>query len=52
MTLGGSSLPAVRVEINPTILSKYSIGLESVRAALAAANANTPKGAIEVGDQR
>jgi multidrug efflux pump len=51
VALGGSSLPAVRVEINPTILSKYKIGLESVRAALAAANANTPKGAIEVGDQ-
>ena len=52
VTLGGSSLPAVRVEINPTSLSKYKIGLESVRAALASANANTPKGAIEVGDQR
>ena len=52
VTLGGSSLPAVRVEINPTALNKYQIGLESVRAALAAANANTPKGAIEVSDQR
>src|SRR5476649_1644256 len=52
VTLGGSSLPAVRVEINPTSLSKYQIGLESVRAALAAANANSPKGAIEVGDRR
>jgi multidrug efflux pump len=52
VTLGGSSLPAVRVEINPTALNKYQIGLESVRAALAAANANSPKGALEVGDQR
>ena len=52
VTLGGSSLPAVRVELNPTALTKYGIGLESVRAALAAANANSPKGAIEVGDQR
>ncbi len=52
VVLGGSSLPAVRVEINPSTLSKYRIGLESVRAALAAANANTPKGAIEVGDRR
>ncbi len=50
--LGGSSLPAVRVELNPTALNKYGIGLESVRAALAAANANSPKGAIEVGDRR
>ena len=52
VTLGSSSLPAVRVEVNPTALAKYGIGLESVRAGLAAANANTPKGAIEVGDQR
>ena len=50
--LGGSSLPAVRVELNPTALNKYGIGLESVRAALAAANANSPKGAIEVGERR
>ncbi len=52
VTLGGSSLPAVRVEVNPTALSKYGIGLESVRAGLAAANANSPKGAIEIGDLR
>ncbi|MGA9852180.1 MAG: efflux RND transporter permease subunit [Gammaproteobacteria bacterium] len=47
--LGGSSLPAVRVELNPTALSKYGIGMEDVRAALASANANSPKGAIEFG---
>jgi len=47
VTVGGSSLPAVRVEMNPTALFKYGIGLEDVRAALAAANANSPKGAIE-----
>ncbi|MBS0538329.1 MAG: efflux RND transporter permease subunit, partial [Proteobacteria bacterium] len=52
VSLGGSSLPAVRVELNPQALSKYQIGLESVRAALAAANANSPKGAIEVGELR
>ena len=45
--LGGAALPAVRVELNPTALFKYGIGLESVRAALASANANSPKGAIE-----
>jgi multidrug efflux pump len=43
----GSSLPAVRVELNPSTLFKYGVGLEDVRAALAAANANSPKGAIE-----
>jgi multidrug efflux pump len=45
----GSSLPAVRVELNPATLFKYGVGLEDVRAALAAANANSPKGAIENG---
>ncbi len=45
--IGGSALPAVRVELNPTALFKYGIGLEDVRAALASANANSPKGAIE-----
>ena len=43
----GSSLPAVRVEMNPSAMFKYGVGLEDVRAALAAANANSPKGAIE-----
>ena len=52
VTVGGSSLPAVRVEINPRTLAKYGIGLEDVRAALAAANAHSPKGAIDVGDIR
>jgi len=47
--VGGSSLPAVRVELNPTALFKYGIGLEDIRAALAAANAHAPKGAIEDG---
>ncbi len=49
VNVGGSSLPAVRVELNPQTLFKYRIGLEDVRAALAAANANSPKGAIEGG---
>src|SRR6266851_1449900 len=48
----GSSLPAVRVELNPHALAKYGIGLESLRAALASANANSPKGAIEDGRRR
>ena len=45
--VSGSALPAVRAEINPNALSKYGIGLEDVRAALASANAHSPKGAIE-----
>jgi multidrug efflux pump len=50
--LGGAALPAVRVELQPGPLNKYGIGLEDVRAALAAANANSPKGYFDVGDQR
>jgi Cation/multidrug efflux pump len=49
--VGGSSLPAVRVELNPDALAHYGIGLEDVRAALASANANSPKGAIDEGDR-
>ena len=45
--LGGGSLPAVRVELNPFALSRYGISMEDVRAALQASNANRPKGAIE-----
>jgi multidrug efflux pump len=50
VSIGGATLPAVRVELNPTAMFKYGIGLEDVRAALASANANSPKGAIEEGD--
>jgi multidrug efflux pump len=52
VSIGGATLPAVRVELNPTTMFKYGIGLEDVRAALASANANSPKGAIEEGDHR
>ena len=48
--LGGGSLPAVRVELNPLALNRYGVGMEDVRAALQASNANRPKGAIEVND--
>jgi len=44
VTVGGSSLPGVRVEVNPTVLNKYNIGLEDIRTALANANSNVPKG--------
>ncbi len=45
--LGGGSLPAVRVEMNPLALNRYGVALEDVRAAIQAASANRPKGAIE-----
>jgi multidrug efflux pump len=50
--IGGSALPAVRVELNPKALFKYGIGLEDIRAALASANANSPKGTVDDGDRR
>ena len=45
--VSGSANPAVRVELEPGALFHYGVGLEDVRAALASANANSPKGAIE-----
>jgi multidrug efflux pump len=42
----GSSQPAVRVEVNPTLLNKLGVGLDAVRNALNAANANRPKGQV------
>ncbi|CAM9774137.1 unnamed protein product, partial [Phaeothamnion confervicola] len=52
VTVGGSSLPAVRVELNPTALNKYAIGLDEVRTAISASNANRPKGTVEDGDRQ
>ena len=51
VTVGGSSLPAVRVELEPQKLNKYGIGFETVRTVLAATNANRPKGSVEEGDR-
>jgi multidrug efflux pump len=50
--IGGGSLPAVRVQVAPFVLAKYGIGLEDVRAALASANANRPKGLVQDGERR
>jgi multidrug efflux pump len=47
--VGGSSLPSVRVELNPMALARYGIGLDEVRQALAAANVNRPKGQLDDG---
>ena len=45
--LGGGSLPAVRVDVDPYRLSSYGIAMEDVRAAIQAANANRPKGLVQ-----
>jgi multidrug efflux pump len=44
--IGGGARPAVRVQVNPGLLNTYGISLENVRMALAAANANRPKGQV------
>lgn len=51
VTIGGSSQPAVRIELNPAALNKYGIGSADVRTAVAATNANRPKGILEQGDR-
>lgn len=47
VTIGGSSLPAVRIDLDPDALSQYGISLETVRAAIATANSTRPKGFVE-----
>src|SRR5205823_3558542 len=44
--VGGGALPAVRVEVNPTVINRMGMSLEDVRTALANANANRPKGSV------
>ncbi len=50
--VGGGSLPAVRVNIDPYRLNSYGIALEDVRAAIEAANADRPKGVLQGADGR
>ncbi|HEY4249002.1 MAG TPA: multidrug efflux RND transporter permease subunit [Lacunisphaera sp.] len=47
VSIGGSSLPAVRVELNPDELNRYGIATSVVRAAIATTNANRPKGSVQ-----
>jgi multidrug efflux pump len=51
VSVGGSSLPAVRVEVNPQPLSRYNVGLDQVGTFLQSANANRPKGSLANSDQ-
>src|SRR5437764_3285098 len=46
VNVGGSSLPAVRVDVNPTQLNSFGLGLEDVRMMLSRQNANLPKGQL------
>ena len=49
VAVGGSSLPSVRIELDPPALNKYGIGLDQVRTVLSNANANTPRGHLSDG---
>ena len=49
--IGGSSQPAVRVELNPQVVNQQGLNTEQIRTAIVTTNANRPKGAIEAGDQ-
>jgi multidrug efflux pump len=51
VTVGGGSLPAVRVELQPNALTHYGIALDDVRRAIASANLLRPKGAVEEGQR-
>ncbi len=50
VNIGGSSLPAVRIELNPSRMSDYGIGYEDVRSIIVTNNVNRPKGLIEFGE--
>ncbi|MBV8879391.1 MAG: efflux RND transporter permease subunit, partial [Planctomycetaceae bacterium] len=50
VSVGGGALPAVRVDVNPTVLQSFGLSLEDVRTVLGSANANRPKG--EIADER
>ena len=45
--IGGSSLPAVRIELEPQLLNQYGVGLDDVRTAIADSNVRRPKGSVE-----
>jgi multidrug efflux pump len=46
VSVGGSSLPGVRVDVNPTQLNSYGLGLQDVASMLSQQNANSPKGQV------
>nr|WP_249213623.1 multidrug efflux RND transporter permease subunit MdtC [Tatumella sp. JGM118] len=52
VTIGGGSLPAVRVDVNPQQLFSQGISLDQIRSQLSAANQRLPLGAIDDGEQR
>ncbi|MFA9441324.1 multidrug efflux RND transporter permease subunit [Uliginosibacterium sp. sgz301328] len=52
VSVSGSALPAVRVDLNPQQLARYGVSTEDVRTAIANSNSNRPKGALEADGRR
>jgi multidrug efflux pump len=52
VNVGGSSLPAVRIELNPQPVSDYNVGLDQISRVLQQANTNSAKGELDDGDAR
>src|SRR6187455_2232524 len=52
VTVGGGSLPAVRVELNPSVMNNLGVSFEQVRAAIQSTNVNRPKGFIDGEDNQ
>ncbi|MBV4484828.1 efflux RND transporter permease subunit [Pseudomonas sp. SWRI153] len=50
--IGGSSLPAVRIELEPQALNQYGVALDDVRKTIADANVRRPKGSVEDGQRQ
>lgn len=50
--VSGSSLPAVRVQLNPAMLSHFGVALDEVRQAIGSINSNVPLGMLEQGESR
>ena len=51
VSVGGSSLPAVRVQLNPNALAHYGLSLDEVRRAISETNSVRPRGMIEFDDR-
>ncbi|TYC56504.1 multidrug efflux RND transporter permease subunit [Zoogloea oleivorans] len=51
VSIGGSSLPAVRVELDPNRLAANKLNMDDVRTAIVGTNANRPKGVVEDGER-
>ena len=52
VSVGGSSLPAVRIQLNPNALAHYGIALDEVRRAISSTNSLRPRGVVESGDRQ